>query len=153
MSTIFREIEGQLDQIPVSRETVEAFLARMEQDLRTSEKLRKEDPAWALAIAHQAIHNGCAALMAAHGYRARVDGHHWTAIRSARLALPKHAALLRRAEHLRRMRHRTVYGGIHTPSQSDVDAALSLARRLAAVLAKAARAALTRKPGEEPSKK
>lgn len=108
MSTIFREIEGQLDQIPVSRETVEAFLARMEQDLRTSEKLRNEDPAWALVM---------------------------------------------QAEHLRRMRHRTVYGGIYTPSQSDVDAALGLARRLAAVLAKAARAALTRKPGKEPSKK
>ncbi len=142
MSNHFAELEADLDRIPVSRVDVEALLARMEQDLRTAEKLFDDDPSWTLTIAHQAIYNGCTALMAAQGYRPRVNGHHRTAIRFARLALPKHAALLRQADLLRRERHRAVYGGIYPVPRSDAEASVRLARQLVPVLKEAALDAL-----------
>jgi hypothetical protein len=138
MSNHFREIEADLDRITINRPDVEALLARMEQDLRTAEKLRDDDPAWSFTITHQAIYNGCVALMAAHGYRPRINGHHRTALQFARLALPEHGALLRQANMLRRERHRAVYGGISTVSRADVEAGLVLARRLAPIFKDAA---------------
>ncbi|MGH2376571.1 MAG: HEPN domain-containing protein [bacterium] len=138
MSDRFAELEPQLDRIAAKPADVEALLARMEKDLRTAEKLRNDDPAWALTIAHQSIYNGCIALMAAHGYRPRINGHHRTAIQFARLALPGQAALLRQADLLRRERHRAVYGGLHAVPLADVDASLQLARQVLPVLKEAA---------------
>ncbi len=57
MSDRFAELEPNLDRIAANLADIEALLARMEQDLRTAEKLRDDDPAWALTIAHQAIYN------------------------------------------------------------------------------------------------
>lgn len=146
----FAELEPSLDRIAANRADVDALLARTEKDLRTAEKLRDDDPAWALTIAHQAIYNGCVALMAAHGYRPRVNGHHRTAIQFARLALRGQAALLRQADFLRRERHRAVYGGLHAVTRTEVDASLQLARQLLPVLKEAALAVLAeRKAGGE----
>ncbi len=138
MSDRFAELEPNLDRITANLADVEALLARMEKDLRTAEKLRDDDPAWALTIAHQAIYNGCVALMAAHGYRPRINGHHRTAIQFARLALPGQAALLRQADLVRRERHRAVYGGLHAVPLADVHASLQLARQVLPVLKEAA---------------
>ncbi|MDI6772687.1 MAG: HEPN domain-containing protein [bacterium] len=142
MSSRFAEIEASIERIGAVRPDVEALLGRMDQDLRTAEKLRQDDPTWTLTIAHQAIHNGCVALMAAWGYRPRVNGHHRTAIRFARLALPEHAALLRQADLLRRERHRAVYGDIEAVPHADAEASIRLARRLTQILREAALAAL-----------
>lgn len=138
MSARFAELEADTERIPVNRVDVEALLTRMEHDLRTAEKIRADDPVWSLTIAHQAIYNGCVALMAAHGYRPRINGHHRTVIQFARLALPEHVALVRQADLLRRQRHRAVYGGMLTVSDADVQASLDVAQQLAAILKTAA---------------
>lgn len=142
MNARFAELEPDLEPIPATRADVEALLARMEQDLRTAEKIRADDLTWSLTIAHQGIYNGCAALMAAHGYRPRINGHHRTAIQFARLVLPEHVALLRQADLLRRQRHRAVYGGALTVSDADAQAGLDVAQRLAPILRAAALAVI-----------
>lgn len=125
--------------------------AEIEHDLATAEHIRERAPDWALKIAHQAVLDGCTALMAAHGYRARVNGHHRVTIRFAQLMLPDDAALLDRAEMLRRRRHEVTYGGAHIVSEEEVDGALELARQLAPILRAAALAALGPSGASAPS--
>lgn len=144
MSNPFPELEKDVESIRAGREDVERLLAKMEHDLQHAERSRKDAPDWAIAAAHQAVFDGCVALMAAHGCRPRVNGHHVIALRFARLALPAHAALIRRAERLRRQRHRAMYGTIATASFTDAEAAHALARQLAAILRESALAALAR---------
>ena len=141
MSNPFAELDRKLERIPARLADVERLLEKMEHDLATAEDIRERAPDWALKIAHQAVLDACTALMAAHGYRARVNGHHYVAIRFAQLALPEHTALLDRAEMLRRRRHEVIYG-VYVVSEEEVEGALDLARQLAPILRAAALAAL-----------
>lgn len=142
MSNPFAEIERKLERIPAGRAEVERLLEKMEHDLTTAVHIRARAPDWALKIAHQALLDGCTALMIAHGYRARVDGHHYVTIRFAQLVLPEHTALFDRAEMLRRRRHEATYGGVFIVSEEEVEGALELTRQLAPILRAAALAAL-----------
>jgi hypothetical protein len=142
MSNPFAEIERKLERIPARLADVERLLEKMEHDLATAEDIRERAPDWTLKIAHQAVLDGCTALVAAHGYRARVNGHHYVTIRFAQLTLPEHTALLDRAEMLRRRRHEVTYGGVYVVSEEEVEGALDLARQLAPVLRASALAAL-----------
>ncbi len=144
MSNPFPELEPYVEAVNFTREDVERLLVKMEHDLRTAERNRGDAPDWAIAAAHQAIFDGCAALMATYGCRPLVNGHHVTALRFARLALPAHTTLLRRAERLRRQRHQAMYGTVGSVSLTDVDAALQLARQITAILREAALAALAK---------
>ena len=127
MSNLFAELEHRLERISPRRADVQRLLEKMEHDLATAEDIRERAPDWALKIAYQAVLDGCTALMAAHGYRARVNGHHYVTIRFAQLALPEHTALLDRAELLRRRRHEVTYGSGYIVSEEEVDGALELA--------------------------
>jgi hypothetical protein len=88
-------------------------------------------------MVHEAILTGCTALMAAHGYRTKANGHHYVTIRFAWLALPEHAALLDHAEILRRRRHQVTYGTVYLVSEEETEGALKLANRLAPILKEA----------------
>jgi len=81
MSNLFAEIERGLERMSTRRADVERLLEKMEHDLATAEDIRERAPDWALKIAYQAVLDACTALMAAHGYRARVNGHHYMTIR------------------------------------------------------------------------
>src|SRR3990170_5166639 len=117
MSNLFAELERGLERMSMGRADVERLLEKMEHDLATAEDIRERAPDWALKIAYQAVLDACTALMAAHGYRARVNGHHYMTIRFAQLALPEHTALLDRAELLRRRRHEVTYGSGYIVSE------------------------------------
>ncbi len=100
-------------------------------------------------MTHEAILSGCTALIAAHGYRPRANGHHYVALRFAQLALPEHRALLDRAEMLRRRRHQVTYGATYVVSDEEGRGALDLGHQLSPVLKNAALSALAqaeRKP-------
>lgn len=142
MRAPFADLLDDLDRIPVSRGTVQHLLGKMDRDLRAAERNRDEAPEWAIAIAHQAILNGCLAVMAAHGYRARINGHHRVAIEFTRRVLSDQDALLVQADRLRRQRHRAVYGMATSMSASSAARAVVLAQRLAPVLRGAALSAL-----------
>jgi hypothetical protein len=142
MSNPYPELSAHVQNVLVSREDVERLLAKMEDDRKAADHNREDAPSWAVTIAHQVIYSGCAALMAAHGCRPRVNGHHKTAIQFAGLTLPEHSALFDDAEQVRRQRHAVMYGTMTTPSNADVAATLKLAHQLAEILAAAALGAL-----------
>ncbi len=96
MSNPFAELERQLERIPIRRSEIERLLEKMDHDLEAAEYNRKKMPDWAVKMAHEAILSGCTALMAAYGYRSKVNGHHYVTLRFAQLALPAHKAMLRR---------------------------------------------------------
>lgn len=77
MSSTFTELEPKLQRVTINRNDIERLLQKMAHDLETAEHNREKAADWALKIAHQAILDGCIALMAAHGYRPRVNGHHY----------------------------------------------------------------------------
>src|SRR5207248_671570 len=105
----FAELERSLDRIPLRRPEIERLLEKMEHDLDAAEYNLKKMPDWAVKMAHEAILSGCTALMAAYGYRSKVNGHHFVTLRFAQLALPAHKAMLDHAERLRRLRHQVTY--------------------------------------------
>ena len=142
MSNPFAELEHKLDRIRPSRADVARLLEKMDHDLGAAEYNRNQAPDWALKMAHEAILSGCTALMAAHGYRAKVNGHHFVTLRFAQLALPQQTALLAGAEMLRRRRHQVTYGTNYLVSEEEVEGALQLAHQLAPRLSEAALQAL-----------
>lgn len=144
----FAEIEDKLARVTVSHKDVQGLLEKTAHDMEVAEDNREKAPDWTLKIVYEAILSGCTALMAAHGYRAKVNGHHYVTIRFAQLALPDHTALLDRAEMLRRRRHGITYGSSYTVSDQEVEDALSLARDLLPVLERAAREVLESGKGE-----
>jgi len=134
MSILFAELEPKLQRVSVSRGDIKRLLQKMDHDLKIAEHNRGKAPDWALKIAHQAILDGCAALMAAYGYRTKANGHHFVTLRFAQLAMLEHAALLDRAEMLRRRRHQVTYGTIYAVSEEEVRGALELAHQLSPIL-------------------
>jgi hypothetical protein len=137
MSNPFVELERKLEKVPVSRTEIERLLEKMEHDQDAAEYNRQKAPDWALKIAHEAILSGCTALMAAHGYRPKVNGHHYVTLRFAHLALPGHKAIFDRAEMLRRRRHQITYGTTYAVSEEEVAGALELVHHLAPILKEA----------------
>jgi len=137
MSSPFAELEGKLERIPLNRSTVVRLLEKMDHDLDAAEFNREKAPDWVVKMAHQAVLGGCTALMAAHGYRPRVNGHHYVTVRFAQLALPQHKALLDRAEMLRRRRHQVTYDTAYVVSEEEVKGTLELGHQLALILREA----------------
>jgi len=144
MSNPFAELEHQLERIPIRRLEIERLLEKMDHDLDAAEYNLNKMPDWAVKMAHEAILSGCTALMAAYGYRSKVNGHHYVTLRFAQLALPAHKAMLDHAERLRRLRHQITYGTDHAVSEEEAAGALELVRHLAPVLKRAALDALAR---------
>lgn len=109
MSNSFAEILDKLDEIPISRKDVVRLLDKMDHDMQAAENEEAAD--WVLKKVHEAILNGCTALMAAQGHRVKAGPwHHYVTVRFAQLALPERQKLLDRAEMLRRRRQQVTYG-------------------------------------------
>lgn len=70
MSKPFAELERKLEQVPVSRDTIQRLFEKMEHDLDAAEYNREKAPDWVLKMAHEAILTGGSALMAARKHRA-----------------------------------------------------------------------------------
>lgn len=150
MSAPFDELEreGRIEPVPTGQAEVERLHAVVDRDLATAEDLQERNRDWALAIAYNAMLQACIALMAAHGYRARGEAQHWTAIEFARLALPQHEDLFDRLDSLRQRRHRTVYGAAGQISNVEVRDALSLAGRVIPILREGAGRVLKDREGK-----
>lgn len=144
----FAQIEDKLTQVTVSHKDVQGQLEKAAHDMEAAQDNREKAPDWTLKMVYEALLGACTALMTAHGYRAKVNGHHYVTIRFAQLALPDHTALFDRAELLRRRRHRVTYGSSYTVSDQEVEDALSLARDLLPVLKRAVRETLGSGKGE-----
>jgi PII-like signaling protein len=142
MSSPFAELERQLEAIPISRTQIEQLLEKMAHDLDTAEYNRKKAPDWVVKMAHETILSGCTALMAAYGYRSKVNGHHYVTLRFAQLALPMHKAILDQAERLRRRRHQVTYTTTYAVSEEEAVRALELTYHLAPLLKEASLKAL-----------
>ncbi len=148
MSSLFAEILDKIDQVPVRRTDVQRLLGKMEHDLQATEN--EEETDWIIKKVHEAILNGCTAVMAAQGYRAKLGSwHHYATIRFAQLALPEHQRLLDRAEMLRRRRHQVTYGTSFVVSEEEAKGALELARRLAPIFKEAAMKAVAKGESEQ----
>lgn len=137
MNTLFAEILDKIEQIPVRRGDVRRLLRKMEHDLKAAEEETAAD--WIVKKVYEAILTGCAALMAARGYRTKSGSwHHYATIRFAQLALPVHANLLDRGEMLRRRRHQVTYGASYVVSEEEAESTLEFARGLTRILKEAA---------------
>lgn len=136
------EQEGRIEPVPTGHADVARLNAVVDRDLATAEDLRERNRDWALAIAYNAMFQACIALIAAHGYRPRGEGQHWTAIEFARLALPEHERVFDRLDSLRQKRHRTVYAAAGHVSDIEVRDALKLANDVIPILKEAAVQAL-----------
>jgi len=87
MSSLFAEILDKIDQVPVRRTDVQRLLGKTEHDLQAAENEEATD--WIIKKVHEAILNGCTAVMAAQGYRAKLGSwHHYATIRFAQLGYP-----------------------------------------------------------------
>jgi len=147
MSSLFAEILDKIDQVPVRRTDVQRLLGKMEHDLQAAENEEATD--WIIKKVHEAILNGCTAVMAAQGYRAKLGSwHHYVTIRFAQLASPEHQRLLDRAEMLRRRRHQVTYGASFVVSEEEAKGVLELARRLAPIFKEAAMKAVAKGESE-----
>ncbi len=148
MSNLYAEILDNLDKIPGSRKDVVRLLDKMDHDMRAAESEELAD--WVIKKVHEAILNGCTALMAAQGYRVKAGPwHHYVTVRFAQLALPEHRKLLDRAEMLRRRRHQVTYGTSYTVSEEETKGALELVRQLASILKEAAMNTLAQAESEQ----
>jgi len=150
MSAPFNELEqeGRIEAVPTGRAEVERLHVVVDRDLATAEDLRERNRDWALAIAYNAMLQACIALMAAHGYRPRGEGQHWTAIEFCRLALPEQERLFDRLDSLRQKRHRTVYGAAGQVSGVEVRDALTLVGQVIPTLKEAAGRVLKDREGK-----
>jgi hypothetical protein len=136
------EDAGRIERVSAGRAEVERLHAIVARDVATAGELRERDRDWALAIVYNALLQACLALMAAHGYRARGEDQHRTAIEFARLALPEHVQRLDRVDRLRRRRHRTVYTLAGEVTEVDLNDAFALAEQLLPLLRETALRAL-----------
>lgn len=150
MSAPFDELEqeGRIEPVPTGQAEVERLHVVVARDLATAEDLRERNQDWALAIAYNAVLQACVALMAAHGYRPRGEGQHWTAIEFGRLALSQHEHLFDRLDRLRQRRHRAVYSAVGQISSVEVRDALTLAGEVIPILKEAAGRVLKDRDGK-----
>lgn len=147
MSNLFAEILDKLDEIPISRKDVVRLLDKMDHDMQAAENEEAAD--WVLKKVHEAILNGCTALMAAQGYRVKAGPwHHYVTVRFAQLALPERQKLLDRAEMLRRRRHQVTYGTSYLVSEEEAHGALEFARQIAPIFKEAAMKSLAQAESE-----
>ncbi len=136
------EDDGKIERVPAGQAEVKRLHAIVVRDVETANELEDRNRDWALAIVYNALLQACLALMAAHGYRARGEGQHRTAIEFARLTLPEHEQRVDRVDRLRRRRHRAVYALAGEVTEADLNDAFVLAEQLLPLLREAALPAL-----------
>ncbi len=93
-----------------SNKQISDCLALSKRDLKTAEKILKENQDWAFNIAYNAMLQASKALMFSKGFRPAGIGHHATIIEFAGIALgDKFSNIIDIFDTMRRKRNRTVY--------------------------------------------
>lgn len=86
--------------------------------------------AWKFSIAYNSILQVAAAALAAAGYRAERELHHYRVLQSLRHTIGLDAASLDRLDVCRRKRHKSVYEAVDAVSDQEVREILAMARDL-----------------------
>lgn len=126
--------EGRLQRIAHGADSVSRQMALAHRDLQAARRNLASDPDWAFAIAYNAVLQAGRALLTARGYRPIGSDQHVTAIECLRIE-PLDAGLARRAERMRRRRHRVVYETVGAVSGADAEAAIATAQQIVAAVA------------------
>ena len=113
---------------PTKREIAD-LLAVVERDLKSSEAAGL-DADWAMSIAYNAALQAGTAALAAAGYRAARDNHHYRVIQSLAETLKTDAATIGRLDSFRKKRHLSGYERPGQASDADAKAMRDLATSL-----------------------
>jgi len=99
---------GWIDEHPTSKREISDLLAAAARDLKTSLQMDL-DTDWRYNIAYNGALQIAAAALAATGYRARRDSHHFRVIQSLRFTICAEPELIDLLDHFRQKRNRGTY--------------------------------------------
>ena len=114
---------------PTSADEIRELLAVVERDLADS-SVAALSPEWRLSIAYNAALQTSTAALAAAGYRAARDSHHFRVIESLALTLGADAKLVATFDAYRKKRNLSGYDRVGMVSDVDADGMQELAREL-----------------------
>jgi HEPN domain-containing protein len=87
-------------------------------------------PDWRLSIAHNAALQAATAALAATGYRARKEGHHYRVIQSLAYTIKAEPALIRQLDKFRQKRNISDYERAGLVTEQEAEEMLALAKQL-----------------------
>jgi uncharacterized protein (UPF0332 family) len=133
MNVSFRDWQGNGWVRPrqTSPEEIRNLLAIAQRDLQDASTSGLSAD-WRLSIAYNAALQLAAAALAACGYRAARESHHYRLIQSLRLTLGLEEGLIRQLDALRQMRNVLEYERARAASEQDAEDMLRLAKHLRA---------------------
>jgi hypothetical protein len=111
-------------------EEIADLLYIVDRDIRTA-RVPGVHPDWRLSIAWNAVLQAAAAALAAAGYRAVREGHHYRVIQSLELTIGAEARLLRRLDAYRRKRNVSDYQKAGMVTDTEADELVRLAGEIA----------------------
>jgi hypothetical protein len=112
-----------------TRDEIADLLALADRDLQQCQA-QGLNPDWRLAIAYNAALQCATAALAASGYRATREAHHYRVIQSLKFTIGWRAAAVRTLDAFREKRHTAGYEHAGTVSEQEADEMVDLARKL-----------------------
>jgi hypothetical protein len=113
---------------PTSREIAD-LLAIVERDLKTA-RIEGQDTYWLFAMAYNAALQAATAALAASGYQAARDSHHYRVIESLSLTIGAEPDLIRVFDTFRKKRNIGTYHHVDSVSENEAAEMLTLATNL-----------------------
>jgi hypothetical protein len=120
---------GWLTEHSTSPEEIADLLALARRDLDNS-AIAALDPDWSLSIAYNAALQLATAALAACGYRASREAHHYRVVESLSLTIGLEPALVQQLDQFRRKRNLLAYERAGLTSRQEADAMRALAAEL-----------------------
>jgi hypothetical protein len=112
-----------------TKQEISDLLAIVERDLETA-AIEGQDTYWAFAMAYNGALQAATAALAACGYRAARDAHHYRVIESLALSIGAESELVRIFDGFRKKRNIGSYHRVGAVSEKEVSEMLDLARNL-----------------------
>lgn len=113
---------------PSAREIAE-LLHICDRDLEKA-RISELGPDWRLSIAHNAAVQAARAALAAVGYRARKEGHHYLALQSLALTIRTDPATIKQLDKLREKRNISDYERAGLVTEQEAEEMIALAKQL-----------------------
>jgi hypothetical protein len=120
---------GWLTEHETSKQEISDLLALADRDL-TNSQIAGLDPDWRLTIAYNAALQLATAALAASGYRAAREMHHYRVVQSLPFTIGADAALVGQLDQYRRKRHQGAYERAGLVSEREADEMHALAVQL-----------------------
>jgi hypothetical protein len=116
--------DGELQQVPASRQQADRLLAQARHHLDSADKVRAEDPAGGYALAYDAARKALAAVLENQGLRPTSRGGHLAIAEAVRAQLdPPMGPILRRFNRMRVRRNQAEYPPADAPELTSDDVA------------------------------